>query len=261
MDKYYNQYILIPAGEYTVGVKSPKNGERPLKKIHLEPFYFGKFPVTNALFEIFVEKTGYKTTAEKIGYGIVYHGRYQRVIDEKTGLETFDWRSTLSSDRVDGACWYQPSGPGSTLHNKRNHPVVQVTREDAMAFAAWTGKRLPTEDEWEAAARTARGHELPWGSEPNPAFCNIEESYIGDTTPVDQYKKHANAFGIADTIGNILEWTIELSMPSPGQSGQERIYSFKGGSWISGRDVRLFSRIIPGSESHSNIIGFRCVAY
>ncbi|MBN1850468.1 MAG: SUMF1/EgtB/PvdO family nonheme iron enzyme [Deltaproteobacteria bacterium] len=262
MDKYYNQYILIPSGYYRVGAKTPKNNEIPLRRIHLESFYIGKFPVTNALFEVFVEKTGYQTTAERLGYGIVYHGRYQKVIDEKTGLETLNWQSSSSSDRVEGAYWYQPLGPGSTLHNKRNHPVVQVSREDAMAFAAWTGKRLPTEDEWEAAARTAKGLELPWGKTFDPAFCNIEESYIGDTTPVDQYKKYANKFGVMDTIGNVLEWTLDPISPSSEPVGEQRAaYIFKGGSWISGCDVRLYSRIIPGWETHSNIIGFRCVAY
>jgi formylglycine-generating enzyme required for sulfatase activity len=261
MDKYYNQYILIPRRKYIIGAKFPKRDERPEKKITLGPFYFGKFPVTNALFEIFIEKTGYKTTAEKVGYGTVYQGRYQRVQDEKTGLETLHWSSILNSDRVEGACWYQPFGPGSTLHNKRNHPVVQVSREDAMAFAAWTGKRLPTEDEWEAAARTYKGRELPWGEKMDPAFCNIEESCMGDTTPVDQYKQYANEWGITDTIGNVLEWTIDLTTSSMDESVQTKAYYFKGGSWVSGSNVRLYSRILSGTETHSNIMGFRCVAY
>lgn len=261
MDKYYNQYILIPEGEYITGSKFPKKNERPEKKIYLEPFYFGKFPVINALFEVFIEKTGYETTAERLGYSTVYYGRYQRIRDKRTGQETFHWNSSLIRDRVDGACWYQPFGPGSTLHNKRIHPVVHVSREDAMAFAAWTGKRLPTEDEWEAASRTAKGYELPQGNELKPDLCNIEESYIGDTTPVDKYKKYANDFGIFDTIGNIMEWSIpSFGSPSRHMSNEE-IYYFKGGSWISNNDICLFSRVKTGSETHSNIIGFRCVAY
>ncbi|MBW2609815.1 MAG: SUMF1/EgtB/PvdO family nonheme iron enzyme [Deltaproteobacteria bacterium] len=255
MDRYYNQYIMIPEGKYIVGSKYPQNGEKPKQKIHLPLFYFGKFPVTNALFEVFVEQTGYKTTAEKVGYGTVYFGRYQKVVDEETGLETFNYNSSLSSKIVKGACWYQPLGPGSMLHNKRSHPVVQISRDDAMAFAAWTGKRLPTEDEWEAASRTAKGYRFPWGKRFDKRLCNNEEAYIGDTTPVDKYKEYANKYGIVDTIGNVLEWTLDRVESSIDT------YLVKGGSWISGNDVCLFSRFQSGSNATSNMLGFRCVAY
>ena len=255
MDKYYNQYLFIPKGKYKVGNKFPKKSERPEKKISLESFYFGKFPVTNALFEVFVEKTSYKTTAERVGYGTVYYGRYQKTISEDTGMETFNWNSALNSDFVKGAYWYQPLGPGSTLHQKRNHPVVQVSHEDAMAFAAWTGKRLPTEDEWGAASRMANGYM------PSPKRCNIEDSYIGDTTPVDEYKDHANEFGIIDIIGNVLEWTINPNAKPSKPKDNQKAYYLKGGSWISGGNVCVSSRILSGNETYSNIIGFRCVAY
>jgi formylglycine-generating enzyme required for sulfatase activity len=123
----------------------------------------GKFPVTNALFEVFVENTGYVTTAEKAGFGTVYHGRLCKEVDNKTGAVRFRCNGTVQSKTVEGAFWYQPFGPGSTLHLKRTHPVVQVSLADATAFAAWTGKRLPSEDEWEAAARTEMGYVYPWG--------------------------------------------------------------------------------------------------
>jgi len=261
MDKFYNQYILIPEGEYIVGGKHPKKNEKAERKVHLSPFYIGKFPITNSLFEIFIEKTGYRTTAEKIGYGTVYHGRYRRKVDEKTGLETLTWSSALVNKTVQGACWYQPLGPGSTLHNKKNHPVVQVSLEDAMAFSAWSGKRLPTEDEWEAASKTARGYEFPWGNEWREGSCNIEESYIGDTTPVDKYIEFANDFGIVDIIGNVLEWTLDSSTPpSKGKNGF-RYHIVKGGNWTSGNDIRLLSRFKFEPESHANMLGFRGVAY
>ena len=261
MDKFYNQYILIPEGEYIVGGKHPKKNENAERKVHLSPFYIGKFPVTNALFEIFIEKTGYRTTAEKIGYGTVYHGRYRRKVDEKTGLETLTWSSALVNKTVQGACWYQPLGPGSTLHNKKNHPVVQVSLEDAMAFSAWSGKRLPTEDEWEAASKTARGYEFPWGNEWREGSCNIEESYIGDTTPVDRYIEFANDFGIVDIIGNVLEWTLDSSTPPSKGKKRFRYHIAKGGNWTSGNDIRLLSRFKFEPESHANILGFRGVAY
>ena len=260
MDKFHNQYILIPENVYIVGSMKHKNHEKPEQKIHLMPFYIGKFPVTNALFEIFIEKSGYKTTAEKLGYGTVYHGRYQKRVDEQTGLERFTWNTALVNETIQGACWYQPWGPGSTLHNKRNHPVVQVSIEDAMAFAAWTGKRLPTEDEWEAASRTCKGYIFPWGNDWKKDFCNTEESYNGDTTPMDKYIEFENDFGIVDPMGNVLEWTMDRIEPQSGKNNTG--YNIvKGGSWVSRNDIYLFSRFKLEPESHSNILGFRCVAY
>lgn len=261
MDRFYNQYLLIPDGEYIVGSNRPKKVERPEQKVHLTPFYMGKFPVTNALFEIFVQKTGYITTAEKIGYGTVFYGRSQKKVDKKTGLKKLIWNSSLLNKEVKGACWYQPLGPGSTLHNKRNHPVVQVSLEDAMAFAAWTGKRLPTEDEWEATSRTAHGYVFPWGKDWKKESCNIEESYIGDTTPVDKYIGFANDLEIVDTLGNVLEWILVSSKSPSYVKNGSKYYIAKGGSWISGNNIRLFSRFNLEPESHSNILGFRCVAY
>jgi len=260
-DKYYNQYVLIPEGEYVVGSRASKGDERPERKVRLQAFYMGRFPVTNALFQIFVEKTGYRTTAEKFGYGTVYFSQSKRTMDEKTGQEKFVWNASLASKVVAGACWYQPLGPGSSIHNKSNHPVVQVSLEDAMAFAAWTGKKLPTEDEWEAASRTAMGYIFPWGNKWKKNSCNIGESNVGGTTPVDRYIKFENKFGIADTIGNVLEWTMTHSHDPYRSHRAPRSFVAKGGSWLSGNSICLYSRFRLGPESFSNILGFRCVAY
>jgi len=261
MDRHYNHYILIPGGEHIIGSKHPKKDEKPEQMVYLDSFYFGRFPITNGLFEIFVEKTGYKTTAEKVGYGTVYYGRFEKKKDETTGLITSTWNSSLYCKTVEGACWYQPSGPKSTLYNKRNHPVVQISMEDAMAFAAWTGKRLPTENEWEAASRTTNGWTFPWGQEWKKDVCNIEDSCIADTTPVDKYVEFENDFGIVDTIGNVLEWTNDSFDSTSKKNHGAKYRAVRGGSWISGNDIRLFSRFMIESESHSNILGFRCVAY
>ncbi|TSA06777.1 MAG: hypothetical protein D4R73_10815 [Deltaproteobacteria bacterium] len=260
-ERFYNQYILIPAGDYIVGNKSPGKDGRPEQKVRLEAFYMGEFPVTNALFEVFVEKTGYKTLAERLGYGKVYYGRFKKTVDEKTGSLKLICRSGLSCQTVYGACWHQPSGPESTIHNKRNHPVVQVSLEDALAFAAWTGKRLPAEDEWEAATRTADGYVLPWGNDWQRDACNIEDSSIADTTPVDRYMDFENDFGIVDAIGNVLEWTMKPCEPPSHAKHDVKYYVAKGGGWTSGNDMRLFNRFRLEAETHSNILGFRCVAY
>jgi len=261
MDRHYNHYILIPGGEYIIGSKHPKKDEKSEQMVYLEPFYIGRFPITNGLFEIFIEKTGYKTTAEKVGYGTVYYGRFEKKKDETTGLITSTWNSSLYCKTVEGACWYQPSGPKSTLYNKRNHPVVQISMEDAMAFAAWTGKRLPTENEWEAASRTANGWIFPWGTEWKKNACNIEDSCTADTTPVDKHAEFENHFGIVDTIGNVLEWTNDSFDSTSTNNHGAKNRAVKGGSWISGNDIKLFSRFLLEPESHSNILGFRCVAY
>lgn len=261
MERSFNQYLLIPQGEYIVGSKAPKKDEQPERRVRLAPFHVGKFPITNALFEIFVEKTGYKTTAEKLGYATVYYGRLHKKVDDKTGLVKYTFNAAIRCETVRGACWYHPFGPDSTLYNKRNHPVVQVSLEDAMAFAAWTGKRLPTENEWEVAARTANGYVLPWGNEMKSNSCNIEESSMADTTAVNKYIEFENDFGIVDAIGNVLEWTLDICNPPSRVKNSSTYRIVKGGSWISGNDVRLFSRFRSNAESPSNILGFRCVAF
>jgi len=186
---------------------------------------------------------------------------YRRQLMKKLVLEKFTWNAAITSKTVEGACWYQPLGHGSTIHNKRNHPVVQVSPEDAIAIAAWTGKSLPTEDEWEAASRTAKGYVFPWGNEWNKDSCNIEESYVGDTTPVDKYVEFANDYGIVDVVGNVLEWTLDRSELPSLVNDRSEYFVVKGGSWISGNGIRLFSRFKLEPKSHSNILGFRCVAY
>ena len=262
MDKFYNQYILIPKDTFAIGSGISGKSRNIERMVRLSSFYMGKSPVTNVLFEIFIEETGYKTTAETVGYGTVFNGRHFGKKTAETGTSTtFSCNSALSVKVVKGACWYQPFGPGSTLYGKRNHPVVQVSLEDAKAFAAWTGKRLPTEEEWEAAARTASGHPFPWGEEWIDNSCNVEGSLIGDTTPVDKYGDFENSYGIVDTLGNVLEWTVTLSKePDRGKDGSG-LYVTKGGSFISGNGIRLSDRTVLQAQYHSNILGFRCVAY
>jgi len=259
-ERFYNQHIFISSGDYKTGEKNPERNQLPENTIRLQGFYIGKFPVTNALFETFVEKTGYKTTAERNGYGFVYTPCTQRTKDAVTGREMFIRKGHLTGTRVRGACWYRPNGPASSLHNKKRHPVVQVSLEDACAFASWTGKRVPTESEWEAAARTARGNTYPWGNEWAHNSCNVEKSYIGDTTPVDMYIKFANDRGVVDALGNVLEWTLD-----PWKIGNEgerngTLHVVKGGSWISESPARLANRYQMDRGASSNILGFRCVA-
>ena len=253
MDRFYNQYILVPEGTYPVR-GSASDGEEELPT-ELAVFYIGKFPVTNSLFELFVERTGYRTTAERLGWGTVYRGRYRRETDERSGSRTLHVGRGVVCSRVEGACWYQPAGPGSGLRGKRNHPVVQVSLEDALAFAAWTGKRLPAGEEWEAAMRTSDGNLLPWGDAWVPEACNAEEACIGDTSPVDMFTAFENPLGVADGLGNVMEWT---SSAARGDAGGRRVA--RGGGWIARRGVTLADGEDLCPSARSNILGFRCVA-
>jgi len=255
-NRFYNVHILIKGGDYLVGGAHLAKSELAEQIVTLQDFYISKFPVTNALFEIFVEQTGYITTAEKYGFSLVYFPRMQRSRDPVTGVERFSLHNQAYCQKVAGACWHQPFGPGSSLHLKRSHPVVQVTVEDARAFAVWTGKRLPTEIEWEAAARTVRGNIYPWGNEWQDDACNIEKSLHGDTSPVDQYVKFANSAEVADTLGNVLEWTGDVI----GDRETADTYIAKGASWISNEEISLTDRHYIEMNASSNILGFRCVA-
>ena len=261
MEKFYNQYLYVPAGKYLVGAKNPKNIELPEQTFFTQDIYIGKFPVTNALFEIFVHKTGYVTTAEKKGVGTVYFGRYQKLIDKKTGMARSIWKAVHHKETIEGACWYQPFGPGSSLYGKKGHPVVQISIEDAIMFASYIGKRLPTEFEWEAAARTQQGHPLPWGDVWDDAKCNMEHTGLADTSPVEAYMAYENPLGIADTLGNVFEWTLdEYHPPIEGDKSLSPHHIVKGGSFTSDSKVKLFNRFIFKPDFTANIIGFRCLA-
>lgn len=255
-NRFYNAHILIKGGDYLVGGAHLAKSELAEQIVTLQDFYISKFPVTNALFEIFVEQTGYVTTAEKYGFSLVYFPRMQHSRDPVTGVERFSLHNQAYNKKVSGACWHQPFGPGSSLHLKRTHPVVQVSVEDARAFAAWTGKRLPTEIEWEAAARTAKGLIYPWGNQWQDDACNIEKSLHGDTAPVDKYLKFANSAEVADTLGNVLEWTSDVI----GDREAADTYITKGASWISHGEISLTDRHYIEMNASSNILGFRCVA-
>ncbi len=260
MERYYNQYIQVPAGKYIVGRAAALQNELPLQDVHLPALYMGKFPVTNALFEVFIEKTGYQTTAEKRGWSMVYYGRFCKIKDPKSGRMTSRWNASLKKIKTQGAFWYQPGGPGTTLHRKRNHPVVQVSFADAMAFAAWTGKRLPAEIEWEAVMRTAKGYLYPWGDEWQGHRCNHEKSAISDTTPVDQFSEGLNPLGFADAMGNIFEWTADETKPPFAKIRKTTYHIVRGGSWISGQETTLLTRSRFERDFTANILGFRCVA-
>jgi len=216
--------------------------------------YIGLYPVTNSLFEIFVEQTGYITSAEKMGYGRVYYSRF------KKNTTTSTWNKNAGSQDIKGACWYKPFGPDSSLHGKRNHPVVQISVDDAMAFASWIGRRIPTEAEWESAARTDLGYKYPWGNEFNPDAFNIEQTGLSDTSAVDEYDAFANEFKIADMLGNVMEWTSDMENPPIKSKKNTKYCVAKGAAWNAKDDVTISSRALFKPGFTSNTIGFRCIS-
>ncbi|WP_320040339.1 SUMF1/EgtB/PvdO family nonheme iron enzyme [uncultured Desulfobacter sp.] len=253
-EKKFNAYITIPAGTYTIGTQKSLKSSLALQPFDMPKVYMGKYPVTNALFEIFIEQTGYVTTAERKGSGTVYHSRFKKQGDKVV------WGKQAGSSIVKGACWYQPLGPGSTLHGKRNHPVVQISVDDAFAYASWIGRRLPTEAEWEAAARTDMALKYPWGDQFDPKALNIESSGHADTCPVDDYDHAANVFGMTDMLGNVMEWTAD-TQPPPFVTRKSKLFNVaKGGAWNAKDLVTISSRGLFPLDTSANIIGFRCVS-
>ncbi len=239
--------------------------ERPAHEVTLSPFYLDATEVTNTQFVRFVEATGYQTDAERQGASWVF----------QKGMA--DW------EFVEGANWRHPFGPGSSIAAWMNHPVVQVSWNDAAAYAKWAGKRLPTEAEWEYAARGKhRSAVYPWGNELNPsgkALANYwqgtwpDRNVLDDgfyyTAPVGHFA--ANDFGIYDLIGNVWEWTADYyaedyyhhspaSDPRGPATGEMR--SARGGSWFCAANYCGAYRIgfrgkSPQAASFNNL-GFRC---
>ncbi|MBI9092751.1 MAG: SUMF1/EgtB/PvdO family nonheme iron enzyme, partial [Desulfobacterium sp.] len=253
-DKKYNAYVRIPEGTYTVGSNRDIRKTLELQQVEMPKAFISQYPVTNSLFEVFVEQTGYVTTAEKKGAGTVFQGRF------KSTKGSALWKKSAGSTLVKGAFWYQPHGPGSSLHEKRNHPVVQVSIADARMFTSWIGRRLLSEAEWEAAARTDMGFRYPWGNQWEENACNIEKSAVADTTPVDQYEAHANEFKIVDLLGNVMEWVSDQEEVPNETMGSTFFNIAKGGGWIAKQDITVTSRALFRPDFTSNIIGFRCIS-
>jgi formylglycine-generating enzyme len=216
-------WVMIPAGEFWMGSTKTKDkfswdNETPQHKIRLPEYRIARVPVTVAQFAAFVEATGYRTNAEEVGWSYVWIGA--------------KW------EQVDGAYWARPKGPQSSVERKQDHPVTCISWQDAVAFCQWAGVRLPTEAEWEKAARGTDGRIWPWGgSKPTAQRCNFAEQ-VGDTTPVGYYPDGASPYGVLDMAGNVLEWTSSKYLPYPydAQDGREDAEgddyrTLRGGAW------------------------------
>ena len=234
------ELIRIPAGPFLYGSADSDemafDDEKPQRTVNLPEYWISRAPVTNAQFAGFVKATGYRTTAEIKGQGRGWTG------------SKWDW--------IAGAEWRHPRGPESSIGGKDDHPVVQVSWDDAKAFCDWAGLALPAEEQWEKAARGPDGRVWPWGNEsPTVEHCNFEMN-VGDTTTVGKYSpKGDSPYGCVDMAGNVWEWTA--SWFDRTQGGRV----LRGGSWnLNQRNARVSIRNNNTPGRANNDIGFRPVA-
>ncbi|WP_372571650.1 formylglycine-generating enzyme family protein [Ruegeria jejuensis] len=231
----------IPGGRPIVGTSRPiipDDGEELRKAGVLKPYRVGVTTVTNAQFQTFVDDTGYVTEAENIGWSFVFWLNVPRGVADPLGVDGIEWWR-----RVDGANWRDINGPGSeeaAWHP--DHPVVQVSWNDARTYAAWAEGRLPSEAEWEHAARGGLGDvPYPWGSaEPDDTSyypCNIWQGrFPHQNTAADGYLTTAparsfdpNGYGMFNMVGNVWEWTADpFRIPSLKKAVRERLKTMKG---------------------------------
>ena len=243
--------VLVPGGEYVIG--DPHEADARPRLVQIRSFLIDRHEVTNRQFAAFVRGTSYVTGAEREGGAWIYRGGEA------------DWK------RVPGAEWRHPLGPDSSIDAAMDHPVVAVTWDDAAAYAAWAGKRLPTEAEWEVAARGATSagvREIPT----NPARDGSANVWQGSwprrnelvdgffyTAPVGSFA--ANRIGLYDMIGNVWEWTADWYR-DPASAEPPKLRVARGGSWFC--SSTYCSAYRPGFRGKSppthafNNVGFRC---
>src|SRR3954454_16517799 len=193
-----------------------EDGEGPAHEVELAPFSIGRHTVTNAEFAAFVEATGHRTEAEEFGCSFVFAGLLPAGFPPTRAVAGAPWWRL-----AEGADWAHPEGAQSAIEDRPDHPVVHVSWNDASAFCAWAGARLPTEAEWEYAARGGRvGGRFPWGDELEPggehrmnvfqgvfpAHNNLEDGYAG-TAPVGAFAP--NGYVLHGVTGNVWEWTAD----------------------------------------------------
>jgi formylglycine-generating enzyme required for sulfatase activity len=211
--------VQIKGGAALVGTATPvlvEDGEGPLRRKKIKPFHIMATTVTNEAFARFVAETGYVTEAEKFGWSFVFYADVPADQRETQGVVGTEWWR-----KVDGATWKSPHGWGTEQHGP-DHPVVQVSWNDAVAFAGWCGGRLPSEAEWEHAARGGLGDvRFPWGDvEPDDTThmpCNIWQGrFPTQNTGADGWTHTApaqsfapNEYGLYNMVGNVWEWTAE----------------------------------------------------
>ena len=277
--------IKMEGGTFRMGSNSDQrirsDGEGPVREVKIDAFYIDPTTVTNRQFKKFVEETDFKTDAEKYGWSFVFFKFVPDKILRKNPPSPSSapwWRG------IEGAYWQCPEGPESNIADRLDHPVTHISWNDAIAYCNWANKRLPTEAEWEYAARGGLDQKtFPWGNDltPNGEYqCNIwqgdfpenntkEDGYLG-TAPVTTYKP--NSYGIHNIVGNVWEWCqdwfsanypllrIKDNPQGPGNGDAKVI---RGGSYLCHHSYcnryRVAARTANTPDSSTGNLGFRCV--
>ena len=257
------EQLYVPGGSFLMGSASSEADERPVHTVILDAFWIDRTEVTNRQFAAFASDTNYQTLAEQQGRG--------------HGFTTNNWED------IEGASWRQPQGSGTQPEDWADHPVVQVSWDDAQAYCAWAGGRLLTEAEWEYAARGPDARTYPWGDGFDVEWLNYCDRNCflewadgeGDdgfvlTAPVGSFAAGASWVGAVDMAGNAWEWTADwyspdtydvspASNPQGPDSGVQRVV--RGGSWADTFDfARSAKRYVYAPDRPQNYLGFRCVA-
>jgi len=236
-EKDGKEMLYIPAGDFLMGSDESRENESPARMVYVDTFYIDRYPVTNEEYKRFVDATGHPVPCYDV---------------EWVQTEGYNWDPEERTP---------PAG-------KEKHPIVLVSWQDARAYAAWAGKRLPTEAEWERAARGTDGRRWPWGNEFAEGYCNTKESGASGTVPIGQYSPHGDSpAGVGDMVGNVWEYTSSLFRPYPydandGRESQEadgwRV--LRGGSWLNDLDRARCTARLDGDFLFYSNLGFRCVA-
>ena len=267
--EHCSEMVFIKGGTFFMGSDEGYPEERPAREMTVDSFWMDQTEVTNKQFAEFVKATGYITLSERTPSKEDYPTADPSLLVPGSGVfvPTKDAQELLWWTYVPGAYWKHPEGPDSSIEDRMNDPVVHIAYEDATAYATWAGKRLPTEAEWEYAARGGlQGQPFEWGEHfaPNnqqmantwqgefPAENTQEDGYAG-IAPVRSFSP--NGYGLHDMTGNVWEWTTTTAR------GDSRIT--KGGSYLCAPNYCI--RFRPAAKSpvtkdtSTNHIGFRCV--
>ncbi len=254
--------VWIPPGSFSMGSEDFYPEERPVRRVQVDGFWMDRHPVTVAEFRRFVKSTGYVTVAERPPDRAMYPDADPELlvpgalVFRKTAgpVNLDDYRNWWHY--VPGASWRHPEGPGTTLHGRERHPVTQVAFADAAAYAAWAGKELPSEAEWEFAARGGlEGKAFVWGDEHFPKGKPMANTWQGEfpwqnllldryerTSPVGRFPP--NGYGLVDMAGNVWEWTSDFFTLGGGDESEHPCCAPRNPR-VTEQDPRLAHETIP----------------